>query len=221
MAKTKLFISSVQAEFATERQALYEYLLADPLLGRFFEPFLFEHLPAQDQHADAVYLREVPPKYPLSSTEVKNLIKVLETEMTRSEIQTILGLKDIKNFRENYLEPALNDGFIKIKYPENPNHPNQKYRLSLKGTLFRKVLIKDKYEGVNEGVNLKIEGVNEGVLSELQYLYDLLAHDGGKKAVELKDMINKSLATTERYLKMLKEHGYIEFRGAPKTGGYF
>lgn len=59
MPKTKLFISSVQAEFAQERQALYDYILADPLLGRFFEPFLFEYLPASDQRADTIYLREV------------------------------------------------------------------------------------------------------------------------------------------------------------------
>lgn len=59
MPKTKLFISSVQAEFAEERQALYDYILADPLLGRFFEPFLFERLPATDQRADTIYLREV------------------------------------------------------------------------------------------------------------------------------------------------------------------
>jgi len=76
-------------------------------------------------------------------------------------------------------------------------------------------------EGVNEGVKLNIEGVNEGVLSELQYLYDLIANDGGKKAVELNELINKSLATTERYLKILKENNLIEFIGAPKTGGYF
>lgn len=59
MAKQKIFISSVQAEFAEERQALHDYIMADPLLGKFFEPFLFERLPATDQKADAVYLREV------------------------------------------------------------------------------------------------------------------------------------------------------------------
>lgn len=59
MAKKKIFISSVQAEFAKERQALFDYIYDDPLLGKFFEPFLFETLPAMDQRADAVYLREV------------------------------------------------------------------------------------------------------------------------------------------------------------------
>ena len=59
MAKKKIFISSVQDEFARERKALYEYILSDPLLGIFFEPFLFELLPAIDQRADKIYLREV------------------------------------------------------------------------------------------------------------------------------------------------------------------
>lgn len=38
----KIFISSVQKEFATERKALAAYLAGDPLLRRFFECFLFE-----------------------------------------------------------------------------------------------------------------------------------------------------------------------------------
>jgi predicted HTH transcriptional regulator len=56
----RIFISSVQKEFAVERQALGEYLSSDPLLRRFFEPFLFERdIPASDRRPDAVYLDEV------------------------------------------------------------------------------------------------------------------------------------------------------------------
>jgi len=58
LRKIKIFISSVQAEFAHERSELQEYLLSDPLLGKFFEPFIFEQLPAIDQRADAIYLKE-------------------------------------------------------------------------------------------------------------------------------------------------------------------
>lgn len=55
----RIFISSVQKELAEERRALKEYVEKDPLLGRYFEVFLFEDLPARDQRADAVYLDEV------------------------------------------------------------------------------------------------------------------------------------------------------------------
>jgi ATP-dependent DNA helicase RecG len=56
----KIFISSVQKEFAAERKALADYLSGDPLLRRFFETFLFERdVPASDRRPDAVYLEEV------------------------------------------------------------------------------------------------------------------------------------------------------------------
>ena len=59
MKKIRVFISSVQSEFAEERQILFEYLNGDPLLGRFFEPFVFENAPAIDHTVSSVYLKEV------------------------------------------------------------------------------------------------------------------------------------------------------------------
>ncbi len=59
MSKISIFISSVQSEFSSERQMLHEYLLSDPLLGQFFDPFIFENLPAVDQRSDDIYLHEV------------------------------------------------------------------------------------------------------------------------------------------------------------------
>jgi ATP-dependent DNA helicase RecG len=56
----KIFISSVQKEFAGERNALAGYLAGDPLLRRFFDTFLFERdVPASDHRPDTVYLDEV------------------------------------------------------------------------------------------------------------------------------------------------------------------
>ena len=56
----KIFISSVQKELATERRAIHNYLLTDPLLKLFIsDVFLFEDLPARDQRTDRVYLKEV------------------------------------------------------------------------------------------------------------------------------------------------------------------
>ncbi len=59
MIPLRVFISSVQKEFAVERRALRDYLHADPLLSQFFTPVLFEDLPAVDKRADEVYLHEV------------------------------------------------------------------------------------------------------------------------------------------------------------------
>ena len=59
MKRKRIFMSSVQKEFAAERAALRNYLHDDPLFRRFFEVFLFEDLPAADKRADDVYLRQV------------------------------------------------------------------------------------------------------------------------------------------------------------------
>ena len=59
MNKLKIFISSVQSEFSSERQMLFDYISTDALLGRFFEPFIFEMLPAKDDSASGAYLGQV------------------------------------------------------------------------------------------------------------------------------------------------------------------
>ena len=56
MTKKHIFISSVQLEFAEERKRLAEYIRQDALFSRYFEPFLFEELPAQDVSAPVAYL---------------------------------------------------------------------------------------------------------------------------------------------------------------------
>jgi ATP-dependent DNA helicase RecG len=63
--------------------------------------------------------------------------------------------------------------------------------------------------GVNEGVN---EGVN-GLLS-------LIKKQPGLRTTGLATQLNTSPKNLERWLKQLKVQGLIEFRGAPKTGGY-
>lgn len=55
----KLFISSVQREFESERREVAAYIRPDAVMGRFFEPFLFEELSAKDVSAQQAYLAEV------------------------------------------------------------------------------------------------------------------------------------------------------------------
>jgi len=59
MTRKRVFISSVQSEFADERQLLFEYLNTDALLGIYFEPFIFENVPALNASPAAVFLDEV------------------------------------------------------------------------------------------------------------------------------------------------------------------
>ena len=58
--KYRIFISSVQDEFAAERRKLKEWLKSDPFISRFVESvFLFEDVPAKGRAPADVYLDEV------------------------------------------------------------------------------------------------------------------------------------------------------------------
>lgn len=59
MKRIKVFISSVQSEFAAEREMLCSYIRSDALLGKFFEPFIFEEVPATDSTPQKVYIEAV------------------------------------------------------------------------------------------------------------------------------------------------------------------
>ena len=54
----KVFISSVQGEFAKERRQLCDYIRTDALLGQFFVPFIFEDMPASEVSAQKAYLTQ-------------------------------------------------------------------------------------------------------------------------------------------------------------------
>ena len=43
-----------------------------------------------------------------------------------------IGLKHRPTFVENYITPTLEAGFLKVLYPDKPNHPRQKYLLTAK-----------------------------------------------------------------------------------------
>ena len=71
--------------------------------------------------------------------KVEDLIKILDNEMNRLELQTKLNLSDRKHFRIHYLRPALDAGLIEMTKPENPNSRSQKYRLTAKGIQIKEI----------------------------------------------------------------------------------
>ena len=58
MSKFKVFISSVQAEFATERIKIYDFIRNDELMSQYFDPFIFERIPSQDRNPKQLYKEE-------------------------------------------------------------------------------------------------------------------------------------------------------------------
>ena len=75
----------------------------------------------------------------------RRVILVLSGELRRAEIQETLALKDRENFVKNYLNPALESGYIEMIHPDNPKHPQQRYRLTSKGLKLKKQLERKIY----------------------------------------------------------------------------
>ncbi len=65
--------------------------------------------------------------------EVQKFLKILHTPMSRSEAQIVLNLKGQANFRERYLNPALDLELVEMTIPDKPRSNEQKYRLTDKG----------------------------------------------------------------------------------------
>ena len=76
------------------------------------------------------------------------------------------------------------------------------------------VAFKRKYSVMSDTVN---DTVNE----KEQELLSLLKQQGGLNATEIAQKLGKSIPTVKRYLSSLYKLDLIEFRGAPKTGGYY
>ncbi|MEP7321597.1 MAG: Fic family protein [Saprospiraceae bacterium] len=85
---------------------------------------------------------QVPDKYRASKPEINRLVMVFNGEEKRSELQAKLELKHRDSFMENYLQPSMNDGFVKMTIPDKPNSSKQKYRLTEKGLELKKILEK-------------------------------------------------------------------------------
>ena len=63
------------------------------------------------------------------SEQVNKLLNVMEADMPYSanELLSLLNIKSKETLRSSYLNPALENGLIKMTLPDKPNSKNQKY----------------------------------------------------------------------------------------------
>lgn len=68
------------------------------------------------------------------NNNVVELVRVVgNEEMSIKQMMEKKGLKDRRNFLDYHLNPALKERFVRMKYPDKPNHPRQRYLLTVKG----------------------------------------------------------------------------------------
>lgn len=84
---------------------------------------------------------QVENKHRTSTEQVKTLVLALGSDqLTLKQMMERVNLKHRPNFIDNYLTPAINEGCIRLLYPDKPRHPRQKYFLTVKGLALYKEL---------------------------------------------------------------------------------
>lgn len=77
---------------------------------------------------------KLPDKFSTNNEYIKRLVEIVgHDEVTIKDTLKVLGLKDRESFMKVYLNPALKERFVRMKYPDKPNHPRQRYMLTAKG----------------------------------------------------------------------------------------
>ena len=78
-----------------------------------------------------------------NNNNIIELVRVIANEeLSIKQILDLKGLKHRNNFLEYHLEPALKEKFVRRKYPDRPNHPRQRYLLTVKGLALYQELTK-------------------------------------------------------------------------------
>lgn len=80
--------------------------------------------------------------YTSNDLVIELILAIGDEELGIKQIMENKGLKDRKNFIDYHLEPAMKEKFVRRKYPDRPNHPRQKYLLTVKGVALYNELTK-------------------------------------------------------------------------------
>ena len=88
---------------------------------------------------------QVPNKFTTNNEQIISLVKVVGTKQCSiKEMLDGMNLKHRPNFIENYLNPAIAQGYVRLLYPQSPRHPRQRYLLTVKGLAVYKECIMDR-----------------------------------------------------------------------------
>lgn len=86
-----------------------------------------------DQVSDGVRDRVVQILDERVHTRVVAILKELVEWTKRSDLFSEMGLTNQSANRKKYLDPLFDLGWIQMEFPDNPTHPNQRYKITAAG----------------------------------------------------------------------------------------
>ena len=72
------------------------------------------------------------------------VLAIGEQQMSVKEMMEALSLKGRDNFLKVYLNPAIDEQYVRLLYPNSPRHPRQKYFLTVKGIALYNMIFQKK-----------------------------------------------------------------------------
>ena len=84
---------------------------------------------------------KVPNQFDTDNQNIQQLVlSIGEQQLSVKEMMEALSLKGRDNFLKVYLNPAIEEQYVCLLYPNSPRHPRQKYLLTVKGiALYNKI----------------------------------------------------------------------------------
>ena len=173
-----------------------------------------------------------PVTVPVTDPVRKLLFALKNGPCAPSDLRAAVGIKHRQTFRENYLNPALRDGFISSKDGISPHDPNIRYSLT---DLGQRVLNETTNEAgkpnddpLNETVNYATKrpdvGINVGINVGMEFTQ---SEESAIKAIlknpkitapQLGDVLGTTSRQAQRIIASLKQKAGLFREGSRKSG---
>ena len=105
-------------------------------------------------------------------------------------------------------------------YKECQRYPGLSVEWKDENNILTFVLKGLKHKRLDAEENNKLKLSNTAMQIVLDNIVAFVGANPGCKLSEIQTEVSKSLATTKRYVQLLRENGIIEYVGSAKTGGY-
>ncbi len=89
-----------------------------------------------DELAEALSIHVAQVTAQVTAQVEKLLRAVINSALSREELQSVIGIKHREHLRKTYLEPLITSGWIERTIPDKPRSSLQKYRATAKGRIW-------------------------------------------------------------------------------------
>ena len=148
---------------------------------------------------------------------VEHLVAKLTGEMTRAQLQAVMGLRDRNHFTSAYLRPALEAGMIEMVLPGKATSRNQRYRLTAAGKVLVQQVKPAGQRGKHAAQQDALQNAQQGtpqdrrdVTARVEQVLAALSEEMSRARLQAVIGLRDRSHFTSAYLRPALEAGMIE-----------